>query len=338
MINLYSISVIPEYERKSLELKRERLTKIGDVKKAILDKRVNLITKEALNHSYHIENRDKEARRVGRTEEPERKYHENLSFLTDAWQYIKDIDLTSLSFEHLIDINKILEPNSMGIRSGAIRITDSQVSRPNPASLLNGLDEAFDVANSLKSSLDSALFLSLRLLYLHPFEDGNGRTIRLYANAILNQSSYPSIVIPESERNFYFLNLENAMISQKNRTSSGNPNLEQVISESESVFYRYLVSKVNTGFDELIDSLNKNKKTQIYLDFTGKSDKGTYISLVKRIRQLAKTRGLDVTATFKNNQSPNGRHIEVTGDISSQNLQTILDSTSNLKSYKVYED
>ena len=49
-----------------------------------------------------------------------------------------------------------------------------------------------------------------KLVYIHPFVDGNGRTSRLLMNLILMQSGYPPVIIRKQDRLNYYQFLETA--------------------------------------------------------------------------------------------------------------------------------
>ena len=42
-----------------------------------------------------------------------------------------------------------------------------------------------------------------KLVHIHPFIDGNGRTSRLLMNMILMQAGFPPVIIPKQERHRY---------------------------------------------------------------------------------------------------------------------------------------
>ena len=69
--------------------------------------------------------------------------------------------------------------------------------------------EAFgEWLSTLSMSAESALAAHARLVTIHPFTDGNGRTARLLMNVILLKGGYPPIVIAPEHRLDYIQGLE----------------------------------------------------------------------------------------------------------------------------------
>jgi Fic family protein len=57
---------------------------------------------------------------------------------------------------------------------------------------------------------ESAFEAHLRLVLIHPFSDGNGRTARLLMNLLLIKSAYPPVIIGPEHRTPYIESLETA--------------------------------------------------------------------------------------------------------------------------------
>lgn len=83
--------------------------------------------------------------------------------------------------------------------------------------------EAFDVPNEMKKLLkwissnlnkihpvELAAIAHHKLVHIHPFTDGNGRTARLIMNLLLMQKGYPLVVILKNDRKKYYDALEKA--------------------------------------------------------------------------------------------------------------------------------
>jgi len=59
-------------------------------------------------------------------------------------------------------------------------------------------------------SIELASLLHHKLVYIHPFFDGNGRTSRLSMNIVLMKSGYPLVLILKNDRKKYYQALEKA--------------------------------------------------------------------------------------------------------------------------------
>lgn len=49
-----------------------------------------------------------------------------------------------------------------------------------------------------------------KLVHIHPFIDGNGRTSRLLMNLLLMQAGYPPVIIAKQHRHLYYQHLQTA--------------------------------------------------------------------------------------------------------------------------------
>ena len=64
--------------------------------------------------------------------------------------------------------------------------------------------------------LIKAIEAHYRLVTIHPFTDGNGRTARLLLNAILLQNGYAPIIIRTIDRKRYLTALETYQVRENN--------------------------------------------------------------------------------------------------------------------------
>lgn len=101
------------------------------------------------------------------------------------------------------------------VEAGKLRETQVYVggfAPPSPVKLITLMEEFIDWLNSVDAlSLHPIEFAALahyKLVYIHPFVDGNGRTSRLLMNLILMQAGYPPVIIKVEDRLEYYECLE----------------------------------------------------------------------------------------------------------------------------------
>jgi len=58
--------------------------------------------------------------------------------------------------------------------------------------------------------IEYAALAHYKLVYIHPFVDGNGRTSRLLMNLILMQGGYPPVIVRKQDRLAYYRHLATA--------------------------------------------------------------------------------------------------------------------------------
>lgn len=117
-------------------------------------------------------------------------------------------DILSL---HLLVLKGLDDAGAGRLRAIPVRISGSLVVLPNPMKVPELMNE---FEQWMKTTQDHpALFAAMahyRLVTIHPFVDGNGRTARLLMNLILIQHGYPPAIIPPQDRLKYLKGLEKA--------------------------------------------------------------------------------------------------------------------------------
>jgi Fic family protein len=92
------------------------------------------------------------------------------------------------------------------------RIAGSAVVFPNPAKLPALMEELGAWLAAAAPSPATAFEAHLRLVSIHPFADGNGRTARLLMNLILIRAGFPPIAVRPEDRGAYLVSLERAQL------------------------------------------------------------------------------------------------------------------------------
>jgi len=93
------------------------------------------------------------------------------------------------------------------------RIAGSAAILPNPAkipALMAALDKDLVIFDRDAASAFAAHY---RLVEIHPFADGNGRTARLLMNLMLMQRGYPPVAVRLEDRKTYLDALEHASLT-----------------------------------------------------------------------------------------------------------------------------
>ena len=115
---------------------------------------------------------------------------------------------------HDIILKGISDEGAGHYRSVAVRISGSTVILPNPLKVPDLMD---DFITWLKQTdklhpVELAAEAHYRLVTIHPFVDGNGRTARLLMNLILLMTGYPAAIIRKRDRLAYIGALEKAQL------------------------------------------------------------------------------------------------------------------------------
>lgn len=93
------------------------------------------------------------------------------------------------------------------------RIVGSAAIFPNPVKLPRLMEEFGDWLGAATPSPTTAFDAHYRLVAIHPFGDGNGRTARLLMNLLLLRAGYPPVAVRQEDRRDYIAALEHAHLT-----------------------------------------------------------------------------------------------------------------------------
>ncbi|MDP3998412.1 MAG: Fic family protein [bacterium] len=111
---------------------------------------------------------------------------------------------------HSIILSKIDDANKGRYRNIAVRLRGSETILPNPLKIPELMEEFIEWLQSDNPDhpIKIAIEAHFKLVSIHPFVDGNGRTARLLMNLLLIQAGYPAAIVRKEDRNVYINSLE----------------------------------------------------------------------------------------------------------------------------------
>ena len=121
----------------------------------------------------------------------------------------------AITLDDLLQIHRRVMGHADPIVAGELRTTQVYVSEhvpPPPARIHSLLESFIEWLNAPETlSLHPVKYAALahyKLVFIHPFSDGNGRTSRLLMNLIMMQGGYPPIIIRKQDRYIYYRTLQ----------------------------------------------------------------------------------------------------------------------------------
>lgn len=135
--------------------------------------------------------------------------HNEILGMDSAMKYINAslVKRDFISLSDILEIHKRVLGHVDPIEGGMFRRTQVYVGNhipPKPEKLNVLMEELMDWLNSEYTAhlhpVKQAAIAHYKLVHIHPFTDGNGRTSRLLMNTILMKYGYPPIVIQKQQR------------------------------------------------------------------------------------------------------------------------------------------
>ncbi|MET3046048.1 Fic family protein [Flavobacterium covae] len=126
-------------------------------------------------------------------------------------EYIfRSIDMLAL---HGYVLRSIEDDFAGRLRNGGVRISGANFIPPNANKVSYLIDELVEFVNENPLSLNDielAAIFHHKFVWIHPFFDGNGRTVRLCMNLLLMRRGFPPAIILKNDRKKYYEALNQA--------------------------------------------------------------------------------------------------------------------------------
>jgi len=160
-------------------------------------------------------------------------------------------------------------------RSSSVIIGGADHTPPEAVEVPQRMQDLTDWVRQKRKTLhpvELAAVLHHRLVNIHPFFDGNGRTSRLVMNILLMQAGYPLVVILKNDRKKYYRTLGEA---DKGNYLPFVRFIAQAVQRSLDIYLKVLTPsrKDKEHFIPLAEVAKESKFTEKYLNLLARSGK-----------------------------------------------------------------
>ncbi|WP_026451404.1 Fic family protein [Aequorivita capsosiphonis] len=119
-------------------------------------------------------------------------------------------DILSL---HALVLRNIEDEFAGRLRNAGVRIAGANFTPPNAMKVSSLVDELVAFVNENPLGLNIIVLATVfhhKFVWIHPFFDGNGRTVRLVMNLLLMKEGFPPAIILKNDRAKYYASLNSA--------------------------------------------------------------------------------------------------------------------------------
>lgn len=204
-------------------------------------------------------------------------HHEALEYIYELVQPLKKPTLSEKLIRtiHQLVVKKTDEEWAGRYRNSDVVIGGAEHKPPDASlvpSLMQDLINWYQKSQKKLHPIELAALLHHRLVYIHPFFDGNGRTARLSMNIFLMRKSYPLAVILKNDRQKYYRVLKQA---DKGDYKPLVRFIAQAIERSLDIYLKTLtpISKKREKFISLSKASKKTPYCAKYLNLLARQGK-----------------------------------------------------------------
>lgn len=133
-------------------------------------------------------------------------HHEAISRLEGMVKASYQLSASDILTIHALVLQRIEKDFAGRYRNAGVRISGANFTPPNALKVDALMEELIAWVNE-KSNLPiivKAAIFHHRMAWIHPFFDGNGRTVRLMFNLLLMSAGYPPAIILQQDRKKYY--------------------------------------------------------------------------------------------------------------------------------------
>ena len=179
-------------------------------------------------------------------------HHEALAFVKELIAGNIDFDQSALLEIHKLVLSGIDRHNAGHYRRERVFITGSRYVPPNPLKVPDLMQAYFDYYQVHQDQMHPALLaadMSEKLVTIHPFIDGNGRTCRLVMNFLLMRAGFP---------------ITNISGERQNRTAYYDALQAVQLEQDVDAFKRFALQQIKHAFFRYLDAvaINLNEDEQ----------------------------------------------------------------------------
>lgn len=209
-----------------------------------------------------------------------RNHSEAIHFIYDLIEHEKRHTISEYLIRSLQQlVVKDIESKETGrYRLGSVMVTGSKHHPPDAFEVPKLMQELVTWINKSLNKLhpiELAALVHHRLVHIHPFTDGNGRTARLFMNLLLMQKGYPMVIILKNDRQKYYRALEKA---DSGHTDEIEKFIAQAVERSMNIYLKAIPSGSNPPLLKekwiSLSTLSKQSKfSEKYLNLLARSGK-----------------------------------------------------------------
>lgn len=133
-------------------------------------------------------------------------HHDAISFIEKQAQKGYRLNAGDILSVHRLVLQRIEKEFGGRYRNSGVRITGANFTPPNALKVDGLMEELLSWVNAeqnLPLPVKATIFHH-RFVWIHPFFDGNGRTVRLLFNLLLMSEGYPPAIILQQDRKKYY--------------------------------------------------------------------------------------------------------------------------------------